>query len=86
LIEELADDLPNDPHLEAVRADLLTASRSYEAGDKKDLALRFYLAIHSLLREHAFLQERLRQAEASAMNQAPEPGNIADASTAATAG
>jgi hypothetical protein len=83
LIEELADEMPNDPYLEPVRADLLAASRSYEAGDKKDLALRFYLAIRSLLREHAFLHERLRQAEASKMNPAPEFGNFENPSSAA---
>jgi hypothetical protein len=51
LIEELAHDVPDDPRLETVRADLLAASKSYEAGKKKDLALRFYLAIRSLLQE-----------------------------------
>jgi len=34
-----------------VRADLLAASKVYESGKKKDLALRFYLAIRSLLHE-----------------------------------
>jgi hypothetical protein len=51
LIEELAHDVPDDPRLETVRADLLAASKAYEAGKKKDLALRFYLAIRSLLQE-----------------------------------
>jgi hypothetical protein len=51
LIEELAHDVPDDPRLETVRADLLAASKSYEAGKKKDLALRFYLAVRSLLGE-----------------------------------
>jgi hypothetical protein len=51
LIEELAADVPDDPRLETVRADLLTASRAYESGEKQDLALRFYLAIRSLLHE-----------------------------------
>jgi hypothetical protein len=51
LIEELAHDVPDDPRLETVRADLLAASKSYEAGKKKDLALRFYLAVRSLLQE-----------------------------------
>jgi hypothetical protein len=51
LIEELAHDVPDDPRLETVRADLLAASRCYEAGTKKDLALRFYLAVRSLLQE-----------------------------------
>ena len=51
LIEELAHDVPDDPRLETVRADLLAASKSYNEGKKKDLALRFYLAIRSLLQE-----------------------------------
>jgi hypothetical protein len=51
LIEELAHDVPDDPRLETVRADILAASKSYEAGKKKDLALRFYLAVRSLLQE-----------------------------------
>jgi hypothetical protein len=63
LIEELADEVPDDPKLETVRADLLAASRSFETGKKKDLALRFYLAMRSLLREHELLQERLTKAE-----------------------
>jgi hypothetical protein len=79
LIEELADEVPDDPCLETVRADLLAASISYETGKKKDLALRFYLAIRSLLSEHALLQERLRQAEASKINQALELGGVENA-------
>ena len=85
LIDELADEMPDDSHLEGVRADLLAARRSYESGDKKDLALRFYLAIRSLLHEHAFLQERLKQAEASQLNRVSEMGSTESAS-AATAG
>jgi hypothetical protein len=85
LIDELADEIPDDPHLEAVRNDLLAASRSYDTGDKKDLALRFYLAFRSLLHEHAFLSERLRQAESSRTNQAPDFGNVQDTSSAVTA-
>ena len=50
LLEELADEVPEQACLETVRADLLAASGSYEAGDKKELAIRFYLAIRSLLR------------------------------------
>ena len=68
LIEELADEVPDDPYLETVRADLLAAGRSYETGKKKDLALRFYLAFRSLLREHAVLAERLSKAEAAKAN------------------
>jgi hypothetical protein len=63
LIEELADEVPDNPKLETVRADLLAASHSYETCKKKDLALRFYLAMRSLLREHELLQERLKKAE-----------------------
>lgn len=63
LIEELADEVPDDPKLETVRADLLAASRSYETCKKKDLALRFYLATRSLLREYEIVHERLKKAE-----------------------
>ena len=51
LLEELADEVPDDPRLETVRVDLLAAASSYQSGDKKDLAMRFYLATRSLLRE-----------------------------------
>jgi len=74
LIVELADEVPDDPRLETVRADLLAASRSYETCKKKDLALRFYLAMRSFLREYELLQERLRKAEKKL--QAPEPENV----------
>jgi hypothetical protein len=63
LLEELADELPDNPKLESVRADLLAASRTYETSKKKDLALRFYLATRTLLREHELLHERLKKAE-----------------------
>lgn len=63
LIGELAHEVPDDPSLEGVRADLLAVSRSYESDKKKDLALRFFLALRSLLRAHQKLQERLRKAE-----------------------
>jgi hypothetical protein len=63
LIEELAHEVPDDACLEAVKADLLAASHSYETGKKKDLALRFYLATRSLLREYTLLQDRLKRAE-----------------------
>jgi hypothetical protein len=65
LLEELTDDLPDEGNLEAVRADLMAASRSYESSKKKDLALRFYLATRSLLREYELLEERMRKAERS---------------------
>jgi hypothetical protein len=72
LIEELAHDVPDDPRLETVRADILAASKSYEAGKKKDLALRFYLAVRSLLQE-------LERAQ-------PETTKARESSTAAGAG
>ena len=76
LIEELADEVPDDPYLDTVRADLLAASRTFDSGKKKDLALRFYLAFRSLLREHSILQERFRQAEAKLNQAPPEYGNV----------
>ena len=63
LIGELADEVGEDPGLESVRADLLAASRAYESDKKKDLALRFYLAMRSSLRAYELLQERLKKAE-----------------------
>jgi len=51
LLVELAYDVPDKPGFESVRADLLAASAVYESGDKKDLVLRFYLAIRSLFHE-----------------------------------
>ena len=75
LIEELADEMPDDPKLETVRADMLAASRSYETGKKKDLALRFYLAMRSLVREYELVQERLKRAEKKI--QMAESGNLA---------
>jgi hypothetical protein len=65
LIEELADEVPDDAYLETVRADLQAASRSFETGRKEDIALRFYLVTRGLLHEHAVLHERLRKAECS---------------------
>jgi hypothetical protein len=63
LIGELADEVPDDPNLEAVRADVLAAGRAFEGDDKKDMSLRFYLAIRSLLRENDLLRERLKKSE-----------------------
>jgi hypothetical protein len=63
LIGELADEVPDDPNMAAVRADLLGAARAYEAGEQKDMALRFYLATRSLLRENELLEERLKKSE-----------------------
>jgi hypothetical protein len=74
LIGELADEVPDDPNLESVRADLLSASRSYEHDKKKDLALRFYLAMRSVFSAHEALQERLKKAEKR--NRAVEFGTI----------
>ena len=56
LIEELAHEVPDEPRLEIVRADLLAASSAYESGKKKDVALRFYLAARSMLQEIERLQ------------------------------
>ncbi len=72
LIGELSDEVPDDPALEGVRSDILAARRSYETGDKQDLALRFYLAMRSLLYEHALLKERVSQAESSTVVQPAE--------------
>jgi hypothetical protein len=70
LIEELAHEMPDDPRLETVQADLLAAARSYETGKKKDLALRFYLAVRALLQEI----EHMRHAETSKFKEAgPAP-------------
>jgi len=77
LIEELARDVPDDPRLETVRADILTASRSYETSDKRDLALRFYLAVRSLLME----VERLQQGHASKTTETSVPLHIASEET-----
>ena len=77
LIGELADEVPDDPNLESVRADLLSASRSYEQDKKKDLALRFYLAMRSVLRANEMLQDRLRKVEKR--NRAAEFGSSENA-------
>jgi len=77
LIGELADEVPDDPNLESVRADLLSVSRSYEQDKKKDLALRFYLAMRSVLRANEMLQDRLRKVEKR--NRAAEFGTIENA-------
>lgn len=74
LIGELADEVPDDPNLESVRADLLSVSRSYEQDKKKDLALRFYLAMRSVLRANEMLQDPLRKLEKR--NRAAEFGSI----------
>ena len=61
LLEELADEIPDDLKLESVKTDLVAASRSYEKSKKKDLALRFYLAVRALMQEI----EHLRHTEAA---------------------
>ena len=66
LLEELADEVPDDPRLETVRVDLLAAASSYQSGDKKDLAMRFYLATRSLLREFEDLEARSKPAHPAA--------------------
>jgi hypothetical protein len=68
LLVELAYDVPDKPGFESVRADLLAASAVYESGEKKDLVLRFYLAIRSLFHEIKILEkmEAARQREATA--------------------
>jgi len=57
LLLELANDVPDRSGMETVRADLFAASKVYESGKKKDLALRFYLAIRSLLHELEHLEK-----------------------------
>lgn len=72
LIEELAKDVPDDPRLDTVKSDILTASRVYENSDKKDLALRFYLAMRTLLLEVERLQsEASKGSEAGPTHAAP---------------
>ena len=61
LLLELVGDIPDKPGFESVRADLLAASRAYEYAQKKDLALRFYLAFRSLLH----LQDQLEKVVAA---------------------
>jgi hypothetical protein len=63
LLEELADEISDDLKLESVKTDLVAVSRFYENSKKKDLALRFYLATRSLLREYELLHDRLRHVE-----------------------
>jgi hypothetical protein len=47
LIAELVNEVNNDPPLQILRADLYAASHSYETTEKKDLALRFFIATES---------------------------------------
>jgi hypothetical protein len=76
LLEELAQEVPDDPKLETVRADLVAASRCYESSKKKDLALRFYLATRSLLHEYERVSANLRKAERRPPVHEPEPPQI----------
>jgi hypothetical protein len=95
LLEELADEISDDLKLESVKTDLVAASHSYENGKKKDLALRFYLATRSLLREYELLHDQLRHMEKKnqaleaeklvAHTGAEEKPEIADAAAAAGA-
>ncbi len=73
LIEELAKDVPDDPRLETVKSDILTASRVYETSDKKDLALRFYLAMRSLLLEVERLQSETSKGSEAGPTHAASP-------------
>lgn len=57
LVAELANELPDNVHLEGVRADLLAASRSYDQGKVQEFTLRFYLAFRSLLSEFGQAQQ-----------------------------
>jgi hypothetical protein len=67
LLLELVDEVPNKPGFESVKADLVAASQTYEYAQKKDLVLRFYLAIRSLLH----LQDQLeKMATMKSMNAA----------------
>ncbi len=75
LLEELADEISDDLKLESVKTDLVAVSRFYENSKKKDLALRFYLATRSLLREYELLHDRLRHVEKK--NQALEAEKLA---------
>ncbi|HEY4363167.1 MAG TPA: hypothetical protein VGN17_19515 [Bryobacteraceae bacterium] len=78
LLAELAQELPEGAYLEGVRADLLAASRSYEQGEKKDLALRFYLAFRTMLVE-------FKRAQAAHVNQ-PVVENAYPVPSAGTSG
>jgi hypothetical protein len=71
LLGELAIEVPDD--LETVRADLFAASRSYESSKKKELALRFYLAMRTLLHEYEQVSANLRRAERRPPSPEPEP-------------
>jgi len=83
LLEELAHEVPDDPKLEAVKADLMAASRSYESCKKKDIALRFYLATRSLLREYELLSMSVRRTERRAPVPEPETPHAAPEAAAA---
>jgi hypothetical protein len=80
LLEELADEISDDLKLESVKTDLVAVSRFYENSKKKDLALRFYLATRSLLREYELLHDRLRHVEKK--NQALEAEKLVTHQTA----
>src|SRR5271154_3037765 len=72
LLLELVDDVPDKTAFESVRADLLAASKVYESGKKKDLALRFYLAVRTLLHEVERMEKMEKSAEARPGPDAPQ--------------
>ena len=72
LLVELANEVPDRPGFESVRADLLAASKVYEDGKRKDLVLRFYLAMRSVFHE----LKRLEKIEAGRLRESAAP--IAD--------
>jgi len=74
LLRELADDVPDRPGFESVRADLLAAGKVYEDGKKKDLVLRFYLAIRSLFHELKRLEKERAEAMRAKDAGAPDAG------------
>jgi hypothetical protein len=73
LLMELADEVPDKPGFESIRADLLAACKVYEYGKKRDLVLRFYLAIRSLFHELKRL-EKLEAARSREMGQSTDAG------------
>ena len=77
LIEELSKDVPDDPGLETVKSDILTASRVYETSEKRDVAMRFYLAVRTLLQE----LERVKQGGSSKASETGVPLHVSPEQT-----
>jgi hypothetical protein len=75
LLLELAEDVPDHAGLETVRADLMAASIVYESGKKKDLALRFYLAIRSLFHEIERMEKESSKRKDAAAGSFEQPNN-----------